>query len=135
MILTGRTPKKTPPLSQMLREMARPSPQQIAAAFHVSRSTAYRWITADEAPRAVMLALYWMSHAGRHEINQVDFERANRNADMVRALQRELDSTRREFARVLAAADFGCANDVISEPVAWAIEAERRKRPLKLVSA
>ena len=89
---------------------------QIAKHLNVSRQTLSRYIRADQAPRPVMLSLFWETRWGR---SAADTEAANfgiLNFRQARGLERELDTMRRQLARLeleLSMADTVAANGPI----------------------
>lgn len=113
-MLGGVIPAGMPALSALLADFFDPSPAALAATFKVSRSTAYRWIKADRAPRAVMLALYLAAprYGQAEAFNRIQHaEEGRRLADQLSdGLRHRLTALERELARILAQADFGSAN-------------------------
>lgn len=114
-------PAKLPAFSVLLHDFMSPSAVQLARAFKVSRNTAHRWIREDRAPAAVVMALYLAAprYGGREACARVlHAEEAQRlSAALVDSLHRDNAALRRELARVVAAGDFGCANDVTLQPL------------------
>ncbi|MFT7724129.1 MAG: hypothetical protein QM788_15075 [Roseateles sp.] len=106
------------------------SAARLAANFRTSKSTAHRWIAADRAPVAVLLAL-WLSapsfgwRTARAEVIEAE-NLAALHAGHARALGDELERLRRELARVLAAGDFGSANAPTWRETAGELMAARR---------
>jgi hypothetical protein len=113
--LSGQLPPNLPALSALLADFYNPSSRMLARAFDVSRSTAWRWINRDKAPRAVLAALYLAapSYGGVDTLNKVFHaeEGMRLQAALAHSLKRECDALRRELARVVAMGDFGAAND------------------------
>ena len=93
-----------PDLATMLADLPA-TPQQIAHHLGVSLATLERYRRANEAPRAVMLALFWETRWGR---SAADCEAANYGALMYQAgqaarkenaaLRRQLDQLELEMA-------------------------------------
>lgn len=113
-MLGSSFPAGMPALSILLSDFYRPTAANLARTFGVSRSTAHRWIQADRAPRAVMLALYLAAPSyGQREAHArvMHAEEGRRLAlQLVDGLQCERTALERELARMLSAADFGSAN-------------------------
>ncbi|MDN3923324.1 hypothetical protein [Roseateles violae] len=111
------SPVQCPPLSQLLSDLCDPTPRQLARALGVSAGTVSRWIRQDDAPRPVLLALFWLTRWGVSRIDAEAHNSAAMHAAIAASLRTEAERLRRELARVVAAADFGCANDYTAEPL------------------
>lgn len=89
---------------------------QISKHLGISVQTLGNYIRADQAPRAVMLALFWETRWGR---SAADTEAANWGAlyfRQAKGLERDLDALRRQLAILegeLARAGSGAANGPI----------------------
>lgn len=57
-------PSQLPELQHLLHDLGQPSVRELARYFHVSQRTVRRWISTQNAPRAVMIALFWSSSYG-----------------------------------------------------------------------
>lgn len=109
--MLNRLPKHPPALSALLEDLGNPKPEALARAMGVSVSSVNRWRAADDAPRPVLMALFWLTSYG---FNAIDCEAHNaRQLAVAQAdvLKRENAALRRELARLLAIGDFGAAND------------------------
>lgn len=100
----------TPPLSVLLDDLLTRDPATIAGHLGISPATLRRYQQADQAPRAVLLALFYESRWGyslmettAHNGRQI--ERQHRQA-----LERENAGLRARIARLEAIGDFGAAN-------------------------
>lgn len=81
-------PKHVPRLTILLDNMGA-KPRQVARALGVSERSVYRWIAKDQAPRSVMLALFFCTTWGRSQL-YCDTENAARMwAGLARSLMRE----------------------------------------------
>jgi hypothetical protein len=104
-------PEYLPPLSVLLADIGNPNARRLALALNVTPRTAQRWISADDAPRPVLLALFWITRYGRSAVNA----RAENDAQVYRAMlvehRRETERRTRDVQRLLAVGDFGTAND------------------------
>jgi len=107
------TPTQCPPLAQLLDNLGNPAPPALARAMGVSEPTARRWIRQGYAPRPVLLALFWLTSWGMSAVDAEITNRCRLTAVMVSGLACENERLRAELARVVAAGDFGCANDPI----------------------
>lgn len=119
--LGGVIPVYVPALSVLLADLSSPSAPRLARAFGVSRSTAYRWIKRDNAPRAVLLALYLAApgYGGADTFNKVLHaqEGARLALGLADSMKRETEALRRELARVVNLGDFGAANEPTRVPL------------------
>ena len=113
-MLGGGFPAGMPALSVLLADFLDPSPRWLAGVFGVSRSTAHRWLSADRAPRSVMLALYLAAprYGQAEAANRVQHaeEGQRLQAALSAALRDKVTALERELARVVALGDFGAAN-------------------------
>lgn len=95
----------------LLEDIGNPSSDQVAKTLGVSVDLVRTWCELDEAPRPVALAIFWLTRWGH---SAVDCEAANAAAlalQRLAAAQREETRLLRQLAQLLAAADFGCANE------------------------
>jgi hypothetical protein len=121
-------PRHTPDLASMLADIGQPSVQALAVAFGVDRKTARRWVNEDAAPRAVRLALFYVTSWGRSDVHCRAENDARAQAALAFALRAELDRANAQLARLGQIGDFGSANDparqVASRPPAPAAPAK-----------
>lgn len=104
-----RTPRQLPPLSIMLRDIPA-TPAQVAKHLGISRRTLQRYSAAEQAPRAVMLALFWETRWGISEADTRAQNDAARYYSWATAMQRENRSLRVKIDHLQKMADFGSAN-------------------------
>lgn len=108
-----RLPKQLPGIEEMLLELGRPTAHVIAKALQVSPGTVKRWIRTGRLPRSAHLALYWLTHSGRADI-EVDMHNELLIAyGLARAYERERNELRALLKHVLAIGSFGAANDPV----------------------
>ena len=105
------TPRHTPPLALMLQDCGDPSASALAKTFGVSTRTARRWIANDDAPRAVLLSLFWVTRWGRSEVDARAVNDARLHAGMARCHEATIRRLRADIDRLLALGHFGSAND------------------------
>lgn len=103
-------PRHLPTLPALLDDLGIPSASTLAKILDVSRRTAERWIAAEHAPRAAMLALFWVSRWGRSEAETQAHNAATLAAAQVRCLRDENAALRAECARLAALSCYGAAN-------------------------
>jgi hypothetical protein len=109
--LLRRLPDGVPSLSRLLSEIGSPSPFYLARAMQVPLETAEQWIVDDDAPRAVMLALFWLTKWGVSIIEAEAHNDAILQAQLAAASRMEAADLRVALERVERIADFGSAND------------------------
>ena len=109
------TPVQCPQLSQILDDLGRPSPRLLAKALGVTPATVTRWIRDESAPRPVLLSLFWLTRWGMSLVDAEAVNSARMHASMAAILRAEVERLQRELARVVAAGNFGCANDPTTE--------------------
>ena len=105
-----RAPGQTPPLSYMLDDLLTSELAQIAKHVGVSVRTLQRWRDMDQAPRAVMLALFWETRWGASTIDTELFNTAQVHRSHAQALERESIALRARISRLETIGDFGAAN-------------------------
>jgi hypothetical protein len=115
-----------PTFRAMVADLGHPSARVLARALGVHARTVERWTAADKAPRAPMLALWWLTSWGQSELSCELHNRATAYAGHIEAVKRENDALRRELARVLSAGDFGCSNAPSWRETAGELIARRR---------
>lgn len=106
-----KQPKRMPAYGDMLADLGNPSPKQVAKSIGVSEATARKWQRKDEAPRAVMLALFWLTSWGQQWANVDAFNDAQAQRQLANAFRRRNDELEKQIAHLARIADFGCAND------------------------
>lgn len=115
-MLLQRLPATLPALSIILADICSPSPAALAAALDVHPRTVARWLAADEAPRPISLALWPLTRWGMSASDALHYNRAELAEARRLVAEQDAEQLRRELTRVIAAADFGCANDPSQAP-------------------
>lgn len=124
-----RMPRSTPALSVLLQSLGDPAALELARALAVSERTARRWQRADQAPRAAMVALYFVSRWGWSEIESDALYAIDTARALSKALREENAALWAALSRLQGIGDFGCANDSLAAcvahlqagpPLAWA---------------
>lgn len=64
-------------------------------------------------PRAAQLAIYWLTHAGRAEIELDMHNELMQLHGLVRAYRDEVAKLREQLARLVSLGDFGAANEPV----------------------
>lgn len=129
------THRRLPSLNEMATDL-QATPAALASYWGVSKSTAYRWLSVGNAPRAAMLALYWLTRWGLSELEADAQNRANVFEGLAQALQRELWRQREDFTRLARIGHYGSANDPLPHVApllglddAGTLEARRPAKP------
>lgn len=106
-----KAPSQLPPLSLLIDELPTRCMRQLARHLGISERTVKRYQEQDQAPRLVMLALFWETRWGQSVLDAEIFNRDQVQRGLVGALQRENAQLRATVARLVAAGDYGAAND------------------------
>lgn len=91
-------PASMPPLSVLLRDLCNPTAADLARSLDAGERTARRWIADDQAPRSVMLSLFWVSTWGRQWLDADLHTRLVQQMHLTASLSRELDQARADLA-------------------------------------
>lgn len=105
-------PRHLPSLTDLLRATLdrQNTPDDIARYLGVTRRTLARWQAQGDAPRAVLLVLYWESHYGRSEVNLYLHNEAQHWRQMSRFNEAHIDRLRAAIARCEAEGTDAAAN-------------------------
>lgn len=120
-----RAPWQLPPLSLLIDDLPTRSIQQLARHLGISERTLKRYQEQDQAPRLVMLALFWESRWGQSVLDCEIFNRDRVQRGLIESLQTEgqqLRETVARMAQMLAEGGHGAANDPFYScpgPAAW----------------
>jgi hypothetical protein len=109
--MLNRLPRQVPPLSLMLDDIGGVKPRELAKVMGVSERTARGWITRDEAPMPVLMALFWLTKWGRSSVDAEAHNDAVMHAEMARSLADQVRELTARLHRLGRIADFGSAND------------------------
>lgn len=108
--LLALAPGVLPPLSVLLLDLGEPSSSQLAYTLGVNERTCRRWMASDAAPRATLLALFWMTKWGRSALECSALNDAQLACELAEAHRRAADARAAQVERLLALGDFGAAN-------------------------
>lgn len=100
----------TPALGILIDDLFTRDPQKISAHLGVSLKTLARWRAADEAPRAVLLALFYETRWGYSLLYSEAFNRETLSRQLADSLRRENAALLVRIARLEATGNFGSAN-------------------------
>lgn len=103
-------PSQLPPLSMLVDDlMGDRSPESVGRHLGVSGLTVRRWLKADQAPRAALLALFWETRWGRSALDADATNLVRTTVGLNNALRNENAALKRRIAR-LEALSYGAAN-------------------------
>lgn len=131
-------PKHTLPLEAILEDLERPAPSALAKALGVCPRTVSRWIASGQAPRPVLLALFYATRWGRADVHHQAEKDARAQAALAFHLQCELDKANALLAKLGHIGDFGSANDparqVASRPPVPSVPGDGDAQPMRTTS-
>lgn len=105
-----RAPRQLPSLEVLLHDLGQPRADVIARALGVTPRTVRRWLADGQAPRPVMLALFWESSYGRSQANADAHNAAMWARAQVAGLERENATLSARVAYLERVGQFGSAN-------------------------
>lgn len=100
----------TPPLNYLLDDLLTRDAAAIARHLGVSVRTFKRWKAADDAPRSVMLALFFETRWGVSQVHCEAYNRAMYADGLADSLRRENAALLVRIARLERLGDFGASN-------------------------
>lgn len=108
--MLANLPSRLPSFDLLVQDMLAP-PDEIAKALGVTVTTFKRWCRSGDPPRSVVLALYWLSRWGQHDLDADLYNRAQMLQALADSRAREIRSLNAKLARLSALGSFGAAND------------------------
>jgi hypothetical protein len=99
-----------PPLSYLLDDLLTRDQAAIAKHLGVSTATLKRWIQADDAPRAALLALFYESRWGYSLMETTAHNGEMYARQELRFARQQIKHLQAEVARLESIGDFGAAN-------------------------
>lgn len=111
MSMLMKLPKYVPPLDELLYYTHRPTAAALAKAMGVTESTAKRWIAKNEAPKSVLLALFWLTRWGMQWVDADLYNEAQLHFAMNRCQARQIRDLKSKLRRAAKLGNFGSAND------------------------
>lgn len=104
-------PRALPIWHTILDDLGRPPVGRIARVLGLSVRTVYRYNRTGEAPRVVLLALFWLTSWGRSAVHAQAWNDAQVAVGYVEALRRQVAQLEADVARLVALGHTGAAND------------------------
>lgn len=111
MSMLKKLPKHMPALPDLLCDIFRPSAAELAQAMGVTERTAKRWIAKGEAPKSVMLALFWLTRWGMQWTDADLYNEAQLHFAMNSCQARQIRELKAKLRRMSKIGNFGAAND------------------------
>ncbi|VTU20815.1 hypothetical protein SRS16CHR_02719 [Variovorax sp. SRS16] len=110
-----RAPRSLPPLEYLLSSIrsSANTPQSIARYLGISERTLARWRADEQAPRPVMLALYWESEWGIAHLHTDAINEAQHARSWVATMERECERLRGVIAKLESAEGWESANSPV----------------------
>lgn len=124
-------PKDVPAFELMLADIGRPDAHALARALGVTERTVKRWLARGQAPRAAMLAIYWITQWGQNQVHTKAHNDAVLFASYVRALKDRVDQLEAQVTQLGRIGDFGTANDPAPNVVPVPPGARARPTPVQ----
>lgn len=104
-------PSSLPIWQTILDDLGRPPVGRIARVLGLSARTVYRYNQTGEAPRVVLLALFWLTSWGRSSVYTQAWNDAQLALSYVSSLRSQVARLEAELAHVAALGQSGAAND------------------------
>jgi hypothetical protein len=128
--MLSRAPKYLPPLSVILQDLGAPKPASVAQTLGVTERTVKRWMREDQAPRAALMALFWLTRYGVSIIEADAHNELAMHAGMVSCLRTENAALAKHIQHLLRIGAFGSANAPIVDIRAFHPSREVRRPQL-----
>lgn len=98
----------------LLEDLGQPSAKALGKAVGVSERTARNYLKAEKAPRAVLLALFWLTRWGQQWAHVDAHNDAVRFYALAMSYERENKQLKTLISRLLADMRFSSANDPVT---------------------
>ncbi len=105
-----QAPRAVPTWPQLLADLCHPTAARVARVLGVSVRTVKRYNQAGQAPRAVCLALYWLTRWGRSAVHAQAVNDAVLASQLADALQRRVTDLEGLVSHLQEIGHFGAAN-------------------------
>lgn len=92
------------------------SVDDLAKLFRVNERTVRRWLSTEDVPRAVLMALWHETPMGRYNANVYMGNELSHYKQWVDNLRGQSERHAAQLGRLLAIGDFGSANDPVQSP-------------------
>lgn len=115
-----KAPTQTPNILTLLDDLHTRDLKAVARHLGLSVDTLQRYRKTGDAPRLVLLALFWESRWGLSVLDVDIWNRETLRLGMIGALERENAQLKEKLSHLLAVSSSGAANDVY-----WSVNCER----------
>lgn len=105
-----RAPRALPIWHAIIEDLGNPPPARIAAALGISWRSVYRYHKTGQAPRPILLALFWLTRWGQSQLDAEMVNNCSMAVGLAEALQTEVRQLRDQVAHLIAIGDYGAAN-------------------------
>ena len=104
-------PVSLPIWQTMMDDLCNPPPARVARVLGISQRSVYRYNATGHAPRAVCLAIFWLTRWGRTAVHAQAVNDALVACSFVDGLRRQVQERDAQLAYVQSIGHFGSAND------------------------
>ena len=95
----------------MMDDLCNPPPARVAKVLGISQRTVYRYNATGHAPRAICLAVFWLTRWGRSAVNAQAINDAVTAVQYVGGLRRQVEELESTVKHLVQIGDFGTANE------------------------
>lgn len=106
-----QAPRRVPNWHLMLEDLCQPAPEELGRVLGLSKRSIQRFNAADRAPRAVELAVFWLTTWGRSQIDCQAVNAARVAIGYADSLEREVERLKAHLCQLAALGQHGAAND------------------------
>jgi predicted DNA-binding transcriptional regulator AlpA len=123
--MLNRLPRQLPRLAEMLADIGNPAPRDVAKALGYSERTVRAWLRSDDAPRAVMLAVFWLTRWGMSSVDAEAYNLIQLHAGRAQCERQRADELENAVDVLEQSGSFGAANS----PIMLAAHRHRASNP------
>lgn len=104
-------PPSVPIWQVILEDLANPPVKRVARVLGISERTVYRYHQTGQAPRVVLLALFWLTRWGRSAVHTQATNDAVMAVSLVRGLERRIGELSAQVSHLERLGGYGTANE------------------------
>jgi predicted DNA-binding transcriptional regulator AlpA len=112
-------PASLPYWQTILDDLGRPPVRRVARVLGLGERTVFRYHQRNHAPRAVMLALFWLTRWGRSAVHTQATNDAVMAVGLVRGLNDRVGQLTRQLIDLQRLGDFGAANAPLADGLGY----------------
>lgn len=109
-----QAPRHVPNWHLMMEDLCQPAPEDLGRVLDLSKRSIQRFNAADRAPRAVELAVYWLTTWGRSQLDCQAVNTARVAVGYAQSLERQVRELQALVEQLRGLAQHGAANDPTS---------------------